>query len=402
MIKKQRIEKLNHQGYGIVRINNKVVFVQNAICDDVVDIEIISNYKKYALAEVVNYVSMSENHRNVVCPYYEECGGCNISHMKYPSQLEFKVNKVKDIFKRYLNIDIDPKIECDKEFFYRNKVVFHVVDGKIGFYEEGTNRLINILGCRLLDKRINMLVPLFNKLDLTNIEKIMVRTTSKEVMVVFYGYIDKVDILKDKVDSIILINIKDKLLHGKSYIKEEINGMKFIISYNSFFQVNTNVMKKLYDKVLEYASLTGSESVLDLYCGTGTIGLYLSKNARDVMGIEVVEDAIKDANINKELNGINNIEFVCGDVGNLVNNNYVADVVIVDPPRSGLSENTRKVLLENMYERIIYVSCDPMTLVRDLRDLSSKYEIKDVCLFDMFANTYHVETVVKLEISKPN
>lgn len=402
MIKKQRIEKLNHQGYGIVRINNKVVFVQNAICDDVVDIEIISNYKKYALAEVVNYVSMSENHRNVVCPYYEECGGCNISHMKYPSQLEFKVNKVKDIFKRYLNIDVDPKIECDKEFFYRNKVVFHVVDGKIGFYEEGTNRLINILGCRLLDKRINMLVPLFNKLDLTNIEKIMVRTTSKEVMVVFYGYIDKVDILKDKVDSIILINIKDKLLHGKSYIKEEINGMKFIISYNSFFQVNTNVMKKLYDKVLEYASLTGSESVLDLYCGTGTIGLYLSKNARDVMGIEVVEDAIKDANINKELNGINNIEFVCGDVGNLVNNNYVADVVIVDPPRGGLSENTRKVLLENMYERIIYVSCDPMTLVRDLRDLSSKYEIKDVCLFDMFANTYHVETVVKLEISKPN
>ena len=212
-------------------------------------------------------------------------------------------------------MEIAPKIEYDKEFFYRNKVVFHVADGKIGFYEEGTNRLINILGCRLLDKRINELVQLFNKLDLTNIEKIMVRTTSKEVMVVFYGYIDKFDILKDKVDSIILINIKDKLLYGKSYIKEEINGMKFIISYNSFFQVNTNVMKKLYDKVLEYAALTGSESVLDLYCGTGTIGLYLSKNARDVKGIEVVEDAIKDANINKELNGSTNIEFICGDVG---------------------------------------------------------------------------------------
>ena len=400
MIKKQKIEKLNHQGYGIVRINNKVVFVPYALKDDVVDIEIVSNYKKYALAEVVNYVSMSDEHRKVICPYYENCGGCNISHMKYPSQLEFKVNKVKDIFKRYLDMEIEPKIEYDKEFFYRNKVVFHVVDGKIGFYEEGTNRLINILGCRLLDKRINELVQLFNKLDLTNIEKIMVRTTSKEVMVVFYGYIDKFDILKDKVDSIILINIKDKLLYGKSYIKEEINGMKFIISYNSFFQVNTSVMKKLYDKVLEYASLTGSESVLDLYCGTGTIGLYLSKNARDVKGIEVVEDAIKDANINKELNGSSNIEFICGDFGKLVNNNYVADVVVVDPPRSGLSENTRKVILDNMYERIVYVSCDPMTLARDLKELSSKYEIKDVCLFDMFANTYHVESVVKLELKK--
>ncbi len=400
MIKKQKIEKLNHQGYGIVRINNKVVFVPYAIKDDVVDIEIVSNYKKYALAEVVNYVSMSDEHRKVICPYYENCGGCNISHMKYPSQLEFKVNKVKDIFKRYLDMEIAPKIEYDKEFFYRNKVVFHVVDGKIGFYEEGTNRLINILGCRLLDKRINELVQLFNKLDLTNIEKIMVRTTSKEVMVVFYGYIDKFDILKDKVDSIILINIKDKLLYGKSYIKEEINGMKFIISYNSFFQVNTSVMKKLYDKVLEYAALTGSESVLDLYCGTGTIGLYLSKNARDVKGIEVVEDAIKDANINKELNGSSNIEFICGDVGKLVNNNYVSDVVVVDPPRSGLSENTRKVILDNMYERIVYVSCDPMTLARDLKVLSSKYEIKDVCLFDMFANTYHVESVVKLELKK--
>ena len=118
------------------------------------------------MAEVVNYVSMSDEHRKVVCPYYEKCGGCNISHMKYPSQLEFKVNKVKDIFKRYLDMEIAPKIEYDKEFFYRNKVVFHVVDGKIGFYEEGTNRLINILGCRLLDKRINELVQLFNKLVL--------------------------------------------------------------------------------------------------------------------------------------------------------------------------------------------------------------------------------------------
>lgn len=400
MIKKQKIEKLNHQGYGIVRINNKVVFVPYALENDIVDIEIVSNYKKYALAEIENYVVKTDKHKEVICPYYEKCGGCNISHMNYQSQLEFKENKVKDIFKRYLNVEINPKIEKSKEFFYRNKVTFHVEDGTLGFYEEGTNRLIKVLGCRLADKRINEIVRLINKLDLTNIEKVMIRTTTKEVMVVFYGYIDKYDILKDKVDSIILINIKDKLLYGKSYIKEEINNMKFIISYKSFFQVNTEVMKKLYDKVVEYASLTENDRVLDLYCGTGTIGLYLSKYAKEVVGIEVVEDAIKDANINKELNNITNINFICKDVSEVTSDAYNADVLVVDPPRSGLSDNTRKNILDNEIERIVYVSCDPMTLVRDLKDLMPKYEIKEVALFDMFANTYHVESVVKLELKK--
>lgn len=397
MIKKQKIEKLNHQGYGIVRINNKVVFVPYALVGDVVDIEIVDNYKKYALGEVVNYVSMSEEHREVICPYYDRCGGCQISHINYDGQLKFKTDKVRDIFKRYLNLEINPSIEYNKEFFYRNKVVLHVVDGKLGFYEESSRNLIEVMGCRLVDKRINELILLIKKLDLTYVEKVMIRVTKKEVMVVFYGYIDKIDILKDKVDSVILINIKEKLLYGKSYIKEEINGMKFIISYDSFFQVNSVVMEKLYNKVLEYASLDGSESVLDLYCGTGTIGLYLSKFAREVIGIEVVQDAIKDANINKELNGVDNIKFICGDVGKVISSNYVSDVLVVDPPRSGLSENTRKVILENEYGKIIYVSCDPMTLVRDLKELSVRYEVMDVSLFDMFPNTYHVESVVLLQ-----
>lgn len=398
MIKKQKIEKLNHQGYGIVRINNKVVFVPYALVDDVVDIELVDNYKKYALAEVVNYVSMCDEHREVVCPYYNSCGGCQISHINYEGQLNFKVDKIRDIFKRYLDLEVNPSIEYGKEFFYRNKVVLHILDGKIGFYEEGSRNLIEIMGCRLVDKRINQLIPLIKKLDLTYVEKVMIRVTRKEVMVVFYGYIDKVDILKDKVDSIILINIKEKLLYGKSYIKEEIGDMKFIISYDSFFQVNSVVMQKMYSKILEYASLTGSESVLDLYCGTGTIGLYLSKKARDVIGIEVVEDAIKDANINKELNDVSNINFICGEVGKVINSNYVSDVLVVDPPRSGLSDNTRKVILDNGYKKVVYVSCDPMTLVRDLKDLLVRYELKDICLFDMFPNTYHVESVVLLSL----
>ena len=400
MIKKLKVEDINHQGYGIIRINNRVVFVKDVIPGDVVDIEIIKNYKNYSLGEVVNFVSKSNVHNSVKCIYYGLCGGCQISHMKHKYQLGFKKDKIKNIFSKYLKFEIEPEIISVNEYNYRNKVVFHVEDNKIGFYKEGSNKLIEIDKCLLLDNRINELIKLFYKLDLTYIEKIMVRTTSKEVMVVFYGYIDKIDILKDKVDSIILINIKEKLLYGKSYIKEQINDLKFIVSYDSFFQVNSDAMIKLYDKVVEYAKLTKDDSVLDLYCGTGTIGIYLSKYCKEVFGIEIVENAIKDANINKELNNINNISFVCGDVGKLINNSYTQDVLIVDPPRSGLDKKTKKVILDNEYKRIVYVSCDPMTLVRDLGELSSKYDFKEVTLVDMFPNTYHIESVVLLEIKE--
>jgi len=400
MIKKMKVVDINHQGYGIIRVNNRVVFVKDVIPGDVCDIEIIKNYKNYSLGEVVNFISRSSAHDNVKCKYYGLCGGCQISHIKHKNQLGFKVNKVVNIFSKYLKLDIEPDIISVNDYGYRNKVIFHVVDNKIGFYKEGTNELIEIDKCLLIDERINELIKLFYKLDLTYIEKIMVRTTSKEVMVVFYGYIDKVDILKDKVDSVILINIKEKLLYGKSYIKEQINDLKFIISYDSFFQVNTDAMIKLYDKVLEYSNLSKEDTVLDLYCGTGTIGIYLSKYCKEVLGIEIVENAIKDANINKELNNISNISFICGDVGKLINTDYKQDVLVVDPPRSGLDKKTKKVILDNEYKRIVYVSCDPMTLVRDLGELLVKYDIKDVTLVDMFPNTYHVECVIKLRLKK--
>ena len=397
MIKKVLISSVNHQGYGVARINNKVVFVENAITDDVVDIEIVKEYKKYALGEVVNFVSMSKEHITSACPYYDKCGGCQISHITHKAQLDFKKEKMRNIFSRYLDMEISPKIISVNEYNYRNKVVFHIKDGKLGFYEDGTNKLIKIDNCLLLDERINNLIPLFNSLDLTYVEKIMVRVTSKEVMVVFYGFIDKIDVLKEYVSSIILVNIKEKLLYGKSYIKEEVNGLKFIISYNSFFQVNTKAMVRLYDKVLKYANLTKEDDVLDLFCGTGTIGIYLSRYCKSVLGVEIVEEAIKDANINKELNNVDNISFICGDVDRVINEKFNQNVLVVDPPRSGLNKNTKNVILNNGFDRIVYVSCDPMTLVRDLKDLSSKYEFKEITLVDMFPNTYHVESVCLLE-----
>ena len=397
VIKKVLISSVNHQGYGVARINNKVVFVENAITDDVVDIEIVKEYKKYALGEVVNFVSMSKEHITSACPYYDKCGGCQISHITHKAQLDFKKEKMRNIFSRYLDMEISPKIISVNEYNYRNKVVFHIKDGKLGFYEDGTNKLIKIDNCLLLDERINNLIPLFNNFDLTYVEKIMVRVTSKEVMVVFYGFIDKIDVLKKYVSSIILVNIKEKLLYGKSYIKEEVNGLKFIISYNSFFQVNTKAMVRLYDKVLKYANLTKEDDVLDLFCGTGTIGIYLSMYCKSVLGVEIVEEAIKDANINKELNNIDNSSFICGDVDRVINEKFNQNVLVVDPPRSGLNKNTKNVILNNGFDRIVYVSCDPMTLVRDLKDLSSKYEFKEITLVDMFPNTYHVECVILLQ-----
>ena len=397
VIKKVLISSVNHQGYGVARINNKVVFVENAITDDVVDIEIVKEYKKYALGDVVNFASMSKEHITSACPYYDKCGGCQISHITHKAQLDFKKEKMRNIFSRYLDMEISPKIISVNEYNYRNKVVFHIKDGKLGFYEDGTNKLIKIDNCLLLDERINNLIPLFNNLDLTYVEKIMVRVTCKEVMVVFYGFIDKIDVLKKYVSSIILVNIKEKLLYGKSYIKEEVNGLKFIISYNSFFQVNTKAMVRLYDKVLKYANLTKEDDVLDLFCGTGTIGIYLSMYCKSVLGVEIVEEAIKDANINKELNNIDNISFICGDVDRVINEKFNQNVLVVDPPRSGLNKNTKNVILNNGFDRIVYVSCDPMTLVRDLKDLSSKYEFKEITLVDMFPNTYHVESVCLLE-----
>lgn len=178
MIKKMIVEDINHQGYGIIRINNKVIFVKDVIPGDVVDIEIIKNYKKYSVGEVVNFVERSDQHNKIKCMYYGYCGGCQISHMKYKSQLGFKIEKVKNIFYKYLDTSIKPKIISVNEYNYRNKVVFHVENNRIGYYMEGTNKLIEIDKCLLLDERINELIRLFYKLDLTYVEKIMVRTTS--------------------------------------------------------------------------------------------------------------------------------------------------------------------------------------------------------------------------------
>lgn len=393
-----KIEKLDNFGRGISHINNKIVFISNALEDEVVDATTTYSNKKFDEAKVNEIIEGSRMRIKPICPYFDICGGCNLLHMNYDDQLKFKYNKVKDIFFKYLkeNIKVNDVIYSN-QFNYRNKASFEVKE-KLCYKMRKSTNIVDINYCYLLDKNINDIVHVLNNLNLKNINNITIRTGEEDIMVIISGNPTQeiIDALKEKAKS---IYVNDKLVYGKSNIVSKIGNYEFFVSDKSFFQVNKYNVKNLYDKVLEYAELTGNENILDLYCGTGTIGIYLSKYAKSVIGIEVNEQAIFDANVNKNKNNIENISFICdttSNINNIVNNNF--DVIIVDPPRSGLDKNTINFLINSKARRIVYVSCDIMTLVRDLNILKQDYDIREITPVDMFPNTYHVECVCVLKL----
>ena len=392
-----KIEKLDNFGRGISHINNKIVFISNALEDEVVDATTTYSNKKFDEAKVNEIIKVSRMRIKPICPYFDICGGCNLLHMNYDDQLKFKYNKVKDIIFKYLKEDIKVNdVIYSNQFNYRNKASFEVKE-KLCYKMRKSTNLVDINYCYLLDKNINDIVHVLNNLNLKNINNITIRTGEEDIMVIISGNPTQeiIDVLKEKARS---IYVNDKLVYGKSNIVSKIGNYEFFVSDKSFFQVNKYNVKNLYDKVLEYAELTGNENILDLYCGTGTIGIYLSKYAKSVIGIEVNEQAIFDANVNKNKNNIENISFICdttSNINNIVNNDF--DVIIVDPPRSGLDKNTINFLINSKAKRIVYVSCDIMTLVRDLNILKQDYDIREITPVDMFPNTYHVETVCILE-----
>lgn len=392
-----KIEKLDNFGRGISHINNKIVFISNALEDEVIDATTTYSNKKFDEAKVNEIIEVSRMRIKPICPYFDICGGCNLLHMNYDDQLKFKYNKVKDIIFKYLkeNIKVNDVIYSN-QFNYRNKASFEVKE-KLCYKMRKSTNLVDINYCYLLDNNINDIVHVLNNLNLKNINNITIRTGEEDIMVSISGNPTQeiIDALKEKARS---IYVNDKLVYGRSNIVSKIGNYEFFVSDKSFFQVNKYNVKNLYDKVLEYAELTGNENILDLYCGTGTIGIYLSKYAKSVIGIEVNEQAIFDANVNKNKNNIENISFICdttSNINNIVNNDF--DVIIVDPPRSGLDKNTINFLINSKAKRVVYVSCDIMTLVRDLNILKQDYDIREITPVDMFPNTYHVETVCILE-----
>lgn len=395
------IEKMNHQAMGIAKINGKVVFIPKVIVGDIVDIDIVKEYKNYNIGRVNKIIKNGSKRVDVLCPYYDICGGCSISAYTYQDELEYKVNNVIDIFKRN-EIDIKPNIiKSDNRYGYRNKITLQVSNGIIGLYEEDSNKIVDVDKCLLVSDKLNEIIDIIKKnINVNKCNKIVIRDTYYGIMIIFYGSVSNEEVIKylgKKVVSIYTYDNKYKCIYGEKYLYEMIGEYKYRISPDSFFQVNSRTVNKLYNKVVEYAIKNEKkDNLVDLYCGTGTIGIYLSKYFNNIIGIELNKQAVEDAKDNAKINSVNNIKFYAGDVGKIINDQIKADVIVVDPPRSGLDKRTKDILLKIKANKIVYVSCNPLTLARDIKELDSGYKLGDITLVDMFPNTHHVESVCVL------
>ena len=385
-----KIDKLSHDLRGITKIDNKITFIPKTLPEEVVNIRITKQKKKFNDGCLTTIIEESKDRVKYICPYYDICGGCDTGHILYSKSIMYKKDMVVDIFKRYCDMDVDMDIVYDDDniYNYRNKITLRVNDGKLALVGES---LVNIDYCYLVNDNINKVIGILNGICLDGIDEVIIRGTD-EIMVIIKGNIDNdklIHILKDNVSSIFINGVK---VFGNDYVMINVGNYRYAVYPDSFFQVNTKMISRLYDKVLEFAGR--GDKLLDLYCGAGTIGIYLANNFNSVRGIEQNESAIKGANLNKGINDIKNISFVCEKASDI--NEIVEDVVVVDPPRSGLDSTTIKRILDSRIERLIYVSCNPITLARDINILKDKYNLVSMSLFDMFPNTSHAECVCLL------
>lgn len=392
---KVTIERLDHFGRGIAYLNNKITFVNNALPEEIVDIKIRKEKKKTIEATCQNRIEESTKRKKPECPYFAVCGGCNIMHMNYKEQALFKETKVKNIVKKYADTEEDRvhSILPSKEFYYRNKIVLHVKNKKIGLYKDKSNELIEIDKCFLVNGAINKAiekVKKFVKETKNNIKQIIIRG-EKNILLFIDGFVEE-EKIKDYFRDINVV-ANDKILLNNGHIINTLFNKKFIISPMSFYQVNQEQTKKLYSLVIDHLKDKKYNKILDLYCGTGTIGIIASDYVGEVVGIEVNTSSYKDALKNKKLNKTKNISFINGKVEDYIDDFKGIDLIIVDPPRSGLDKHVIEVLKNISPKEIIYVSCDPMTMSRNIKLLSDIYEVVEITPVDMFPNTYHVECV---------
>ena len=392
-----KIEKLDNFGRGITYINEKICFIENTFPEEIVEIKIIKETKKYLEAEVISYKRKSPKRIIEACPYSKECGGCHLNHISYEEENLFKMEKVKAISKKFVNIHpniIEPIIYHERDN-YRNKITLHGKDGILGLYKKKSNDIIPITKCILVNPKINEIITIINKINI-NIKEVIIKTSNdnSQVMVSITGKIKDYSTLLEKCTIVIL---NGKYISKNKYIKTTIGNKIYQESINSFFQINNTLTKSLYDEIKSQIKNKNYQTILDLYCGAGTIGIYISDECQKIIGIDYNSSNIKDAQENKKLNQVNNIDFICDKVENQINTFKNIDLIIVDPPRTGLDSKTRKYLKLINPKRIIYVSCDPITLARDLKELINHYDIKYIKPFNMFPRTYHCETIAVLE-----
>ena len=438
-------------GDGIGKVEGYPLFVKGGVTGDVAEVTVTKTNKTYGFARLDKIIKPSAYRQNPVCPCFDDCGGCNLMHMDYQGQLKTKSDFVVGNLAKiggypegsYVYEGI---IGADNIHNYRNKAQFPVSmqNGKAvcGFYKNKTHEIVPCNNCHIQNGAINTAVsvvlefinkykiPVYNEKNHKGIIRhIYVRSTdSDELMVVIVANSNKKiqnsDVLKDmlcekvKLKSLVqnintaksnvVLGYNNIILWGDGYVTAKINDIKFLISPNSFFQVNYEQMKKLYSRAKEYANLDKTKTVFDLYCGVGSISLFVTDCCKKVVGVEIVDAAIDNAKQNAIANGIDNAEFFCGDCGEvvdkLINDGYRADVVFVDPPRKGCDEKTLSLINDISPKTLVYVSCNSATLARDVAILRNYgYVMKKVCAVDLFPNSTHVETCVllsKLKSSK--
>lgn len=443
------IESCTSLGSGVAHFDGMAVFAANTAPGDHVLLHIIKSKPKYAVGKVVKIIHSSKMRTQPECPVYSRCGGCAFGHIRYEDELNIKYNQVRDNLQRIGSLDIEPDeiIPSVSVSRYRNKAQYPVRaddnhNVEIGFYAPHSHRVIDCSDCLLQPEDFRSITAVIrewirdNKISVYDeakgkglIRHIYLRkaVSTGEIMVciVINGsdlpqkdeLINRLNAENKNIASILLnINRKEtnvvlgeecRTIYGKDFITDILCGLKFNISPLSFYQVNHDTAELLYGKAAEFAGLTGKETVIDLYCGTGTIGLTMAHKAKNIIGVEIVPQAVENAVKNAELNGISNARFLCADASQaalkLKEENIKPDVVIVDPPRKGCSEELLKTINDMAPERIVYVSCDSATLARDCKILSQfGYEVKKAVPVDMFPRAPHVETVVRLSRSDMN
>lgn len=387
------IIKLDDQARGISYIDNKITFIPNTLIGEIVDIEIIKETSKYNIGKVIKYIKISDKRIKVNCPYYNECGGCNLLHMSYSDQIEYKYNKLKNILKKFANIDTDIEILKNKNILgYRNKIDLKIVNGLWGYYNNNTHDFVSIDKCLLAKDSINEVINNKEYFNICN-GSIVIRCNYNDEILISINTNDSIDIdvnlLKEHIKLVGII-VNDKLYYGEKFFIEKFNNKLFKVNYNSFFQVNNEVTKEMV-KVL--SSNSNGNTLLDLYCGVGFLGQCVDYKYDKIYGIEINENSILDAIYNSKLNNINNSYYICGDSSKITKINDIIDTLFIDPPRTGLIGDLVNDVINTNARRIIYVSCNPITLARDLNTLTKKYSIDKIYLLDMFSNTYHIETI---------
>ncbi len=430
---------LNFRGQGVGKIDNYVIFINNALPGDKVKIKISKAISKYAVGEVVEYIERSEKFDNPECPYFYDCGGCQIMHMKYEEQLNYKRDMlINELNRNNLeNIKIKDTIGMEKPYRYRNKGAFplNIKNGKllIGPYEKASHNIVNIDDCLIQNQWTEEIIDVLRDIIIKNnisiynerthkgaIRHILMRNNQDEEIMLVIVSKDNIknklnkftDQITKKIPNIksIFLNINDEktnrilgkkniLLYGDEYIKDNIFGLKFKVFPHTFFQVNHTQTDKLYNKALDYTDINNTDIVYDLYCGVGTISLLAAQKAKEVHGIEIIKESIKSAEENKKENEVKNVNFHLGSVEDVFPKLYKkgikADVVILDPPRKGCEESVLKTIKDMNPKKIVYISCNPSTLARDLEILNSYgYNVNEIQPVDMFPHSVHVETVV--------